>query len=456
MPHFSRRRWIQTAGIGVFGASTSGWFPAFADQVSQRSARTRHCILLWMPGAPSQTDTFDMKPSHENGGEFKEIATTVPGMRISEHLPKLAKQAEQLAIVRSLSTKEGDHGRGTYVMRTGHAPQGPVAYPAIGASLGKQLASRPPTNQAPVEIAAELPNYVSIGPFRAFNRDAFGAGFLGPKYAPLVVAAADSGIDLANNVDADGFAKLQVESLHPPRGVDAARMASRWEMWRELQDGFLRTHPGSESAHAHDMIYQRTSRMMSPEAGRAFDLSSEDPVLREAYGQGVFGQGCLLARRLIERGVSFVEVALGATSGGVGWDTHADNFTAVKSLSAELDAGWATLLEDLQQRGLLQDTTILWMGEFGRTPRINEQAGRDHFPQAWSCVFAGGGIAGGQAYGKTSPDGTTVEENKVGVEDVLATLCSAVGVSPAAENYTNAGRPIPLVENGKPIQEILS
>jgi hypothetical protein len=190
--------------------------------------------------------------------------------------------------------------------------------------------------------------------------------------------------------------------------------------------------------------------MMRPEVRAAFDLSSEPDEVRRRYGTGIFGQGCLLARRLVERGVPFVEVGLGD---GLGWDTHQDNFTQVRRLSGELDSGWATLMAELKERGLLESTTILWISEFGRTPQINSTAGRDHFPAAWTCVFAGGGIRGGQAYGRTSPDGMTVEENKVGIGDVLATLCQALGVEPERENITR-DRPIKLAE-GTPIADIL-
>jgi hypothetical protein len=202
--------------------------------------------------------------------------------------------------------------------------------------------------------------------------------------------------------------------------------------------------------------------MIHSEAASAFDLSKEPDKVREQYGKGVFGQGCLLARRLVEQGVPFVEVSLSSSStGGFGWDTHANNFEQVKALSAELDAGWSSLLTDLKERGLLERTTIVWMGEFGRTPRINGAAGRDHFPKAWSCVLAGGGIAGGQAYGKTSPDGMTIVENPTTVNQVLATLCTALGVSPDTENASNSGRPIKIVDDGKsgsvdPIKELLA
>jgi uncharacterized protein (DUF1501 family) len=196
--------------------------------------------------------------------------------------------------------------------------------------------------------------------------------------------------------------------------------------------------------------------MIHSEAAKAFDLSQEPANVRDSYGKGVFGQGCLLARRLVEQGVPFVEVSLSSSmAGSFGWDTHANNFEAVKALSAELDAGWASLMSDLAERGLLESTTIIWMGEFGRTPQINGQAGRDHFPRAWSCVLGGGGIAGGQAYGRTSPDGMNIEENGVGVTDVLATLCSALGVPPETENNSNTGRPIRIV-NGSPIDALLA
>ena len=195
--------------------------------------------------------------------------------------------------------------------------------------------------------------------------------------------------------------------------------------------------------------------MESPIAS-AFDLSQEPATVRDAYGKGRFGQGCLMARRLLERGVPFVEVSLGGFDGAsIGWDTHQNNFQAVKALSAELDAGWSTLMTELQDRGLLDTTTFLWMGEFGRTPRINDNGGRDHFPAAWSCVFAGGGIRGGQAYGRTSDDGMEVQDGKVDVGDVLATLCAAVGINPHKENISDQGRPVKLAE-GKPIQAILS
>jgi hypothetical protein len=443
MACLNRRDLFRLAGVGLAGYSASGWLPLLADEVAANPARRRHCILLWMNGGPSQLDTFDPKPDHENGGQFREIATSVPGLGICEHLPKLAAQAHHLAIIRGLSTKEGDHGRGTFLMRTGHQPTGPIRFPSIGSLLSKELG----------DAESDLPNYVSISPYTLFNRAAFGPGFLGPRYAPLTVGATDN-LQPAQPQDAGNYAQLGVDDLTGPSGVQQAQVDSRLALWQSLQDGFLSRHR-SASPVVHNTVYQRAIRMMRSEAAQAFDLTGEPEAVRDAYGRGRFGQGCLMARRLIERGVPFVEVSLGAINGGsLGWDTHLNNFATVRALSAELDAGWATLMTDLDERGLLDSTTILWMGEFGRTPKINQQGGRDHFPAAWSCVLAGGGIRGGLAHGRTSDDGMTVEDGKVDVGDVLATLCKAIGVDPETQNISEVGRPIRIAE-GTAISSVL-
>lgn len=441
--NLSRRRLLNTLAAGFGGISASGWFPLFAQQqLAEAKKNSKHVVLLWMSGGPSQTDTWDMKPGHPNGGEFKEIQTASPGLRFSEHLPKLAGMSDKLAVLRGLTTREGDHGRGTYLMRTGYSPMGPVRYPCIGSSLANQLG-------AP---AFGLPGCISVGAFRTFNEDAFGPGFLGPKLQPLIVGASD--MPGAMTTGGDGFPQLRVQGMNRPESITDVRMEKRLTIWKNLQSGFLATHQDG-AAKTHNMIYEGAVRLMNSEDAQAFDLSREPTELREAYGRNVFGQGCLLARRLIERGVSFVEVSLGTSSGGAGWDTHSDNFTAVKALSTELDNGWAMLMKDLSDRGLLEATTILWMGEFGRTPQINGTVGRDHFPAAWSAVLAGGGIAGGQAYGRTSENGMTVEEGRMSAEDLLATLCQAVGVDPKATQIDDNGRPIRITE-GTPATGVLA
>jgi hypothetical protein len=295
-------------------------------------------------------------------------------------------------------------------------------------------------------------NFVSVAPYRAFNQAAYGPGFLGPKYAPLTVGATDN---VQPAQPASGYADLRVDDLAPPSRIRPEQFAGRVELWNSLQRSFLAAHRGTAPL-AQDTVYRRALQLMDSNIASAFDLSQEPDPIREAYGKGRFGQGCLMARRLIERGVPFVEVSLGfSDNGSFGWDTHQGNFPAVRALSGELDAGWSMLMSELQDRGLLERTTILWMGEFGRTPKINDNAGRDHFPAAWTCVFAGGGIKGGQAYGQTSSDGTEVTSQRVDVGDILATLCTALGVDPSHENISDLGRPIKIAE-GRPIREILA
>lgn len=463
-----RRNWLAASGCGLLtlgGSSTrcSPWAPFLSQHLAASEQRKRHVILLWMTGGASQTDTFDMKPGHANGGEFREIATAVPGLRWCEHLPKLAEHANRIAVVRSVNTKEGDHGRGTHLMRTGYPPMGPIRYPSIGASLAKELSvgSSGTTDLDPADTqpdaarqspASATPGYVAISPYRAFNQSAFGPGFLGPPYAPLTVGATD--LPTPATSTSSQYADLKVDDLEPPTEISREQFATRVGLWRTMEDRFVAKHGGA--ARAHNTVYRRALKLMESPVREAFELSQETDDTRTAYGSGRFGQGCLLARRLIERGVGFVEVSLGSLNDGAfGWDTHQNNFTAVKRLCGELDAGWSSLMRELSERGLLESTTILWLSEFGRTPTINAQAGRDHFPSAWSCVFAGGGIRGGQAFGKTSDDGLRVEENQVHVGDILATLCTAAGVDPETQNISEAGRPIRLAE-GKPIREILT
>ncbi len=391
-----------------------------------------------MSGGPSQLDTFDMKPTHANGGEFQERQTRVPGLRFSEHLPGLSELADHMAIVRGVSTREGDHQRGTYLMRTGQRPGSPIRFPCIGSSLAKEL-SLP---------ALTLPSYVSVNPVSQISPDAFAPGFLGPKYAAATVGSVQ---EEARPADPAAFAELRVDNLTSPEHVSASRASARIDLWKSLQNDFLARHSAS-AARAQDTVYRRAFSMMQSEDVIAFELGQEPDSVRSKYGSGQFGQGCLLARRLIERGVPIVEVTLG---GQLGWDTHQDNFTTVCRLSQELDQGWSTLMKELDERGLLETTTLLWMGEFGRTPQINNMAGRDHFPNAWTCVFAGGGIAGGQAYGATSTDGREVVDGKVAQGDILATLCSALHVDPNQENISPQGRPHKIAD-GNPIRAILT
>jgi hypothetical protein len=341
-----------------------------------------------------------------------------------------------MAVIRSMRTKEADHGRATYLLRTGYVPTGPIQYPPLGSIVAKEIGSD----------EAALPNFVSIAPFRFFTPAAFGAGFLGPQYAPLVVGETQF-FGPPNNANVEQMLKVQDLDLAP--GVDRGHADVRLNLLQEMESEFVSSHPGVAPV-SHQTAYNRAVKLMRTSASKAFNIEEEPPVLRDAYGRNLFGQGCLLARRLVERGVPFVEVTLS------GWDTHNQNFDAVKRLSQTLDPAWGTLMEDLKQHGLLDSTLVVWMGEFGRTPRINQANGRDHFPNAWSTVVAGGGIKGGQAIGKTSPDGMTVEQRPVSVSDFMATLCLALGIDPLKQNNSNVGRPIRIADKAaQPIQEIL-
>ena len=431
------RRQFNRAGALSVGVSVSGWLAPLANSLAADPKRKRSCILLWMNGGPSTIDLWDLKPGHANGGPYKEIATSVPGLKIGEHLPTLAKFGDRLAILRGMSTKEGDHGRATFLMRTGQLPQGPIHYPTFGSLVSKEIG----------DPKAELPNFVSIAPRRFFDVDPNVPGFLGPQHAPLVVGASN---DFQEPVADDIGSRLKVENIIRPDSVSTAHADSRLSLLRDMHDDFATTRPTS-IVNSHVSAYDRATRLMQSSAGKAFDLNEEKKEVRERYGKSLFGQGCLLARRLVEKGVPFVEVTLS------GWDTHGNNFDQVKKQCDHLDKGWGSLMIDLKERGLLDSTLVVWMGEFGRTPRINGSKGRDHFPNAWSTVLAGGGIKGGQAIGKTSADGTTVEDRPTTTIDLLATVCGALGIDHEKQNMSNVGRPIRIVDKAaKPVTEVIA
>ena len=414
---------------------TSAWLPALASVAAENPQRKRACIVLWMAGGPTQTDTFDPKPGHANAGPFKTIKSAVPGIEVCEHLPLVAKHMKQLAVVRSMATREGDHGRASLHLRTGNLPQGAIDFPVFGSLVAKE-------QHIP---QSDLPGYVSITP--RVGAAALSAGFLGPQFAPLVVGNGGGEFDTVYGGEEGG---LRVENLGRPRNVSATRLDERLALLDESESEFLSSRSGAATA-SHKSAYQRAVRLMRESAAKAFDLGDEKADLRDQYGRNRFGQGCLLARRLVERGVPFVEVSMG------GWDTHDNNFKQVKPLCEMLDPAWATLMTDLKGRGLLDTTTVVWMGEFGRTPGINPRVGRDHYPNAWSTVLGGGGIKGGQVIGRTSADGLTVEDRPVAVPDLLATVARALGINPEKQNMSNVNRPIRIVDqSAKPIVEALA
>lgn len=414
--------------LGHLATSSALALPAaqFLGAVQQANAqspagkkKTKSCILLWMGGGPSHMDTWSLKPeSDRNGGEFKPIATSAgPGVEISEHLPRTARQMHHLSIIRSLNSREGNHDRGTYLMHTGYAPNPTIVHPSFGSVCSYELGE---------EGAIDLPHFISI------NTPGTGAGFLGMTHAPFWV----------QNPTAP------IANLQPPAGIDQRRLSRRLQLLGQVEDSFGAENRGFAAAD-HKAVYTKTIRMMNSRYTRAFKLDDVAATIRDRYGRNSFGQGCLMARRLVEAGVTFTEVSLG------GWDNHQDIFNTLSdNLLPQLDQGMSALVEDLAASGLLDSTLILWMGEFGRTPRVNENAGRDHWPRSWSVVVGGAGLKGGQVIGATDKDGVDVTDREVGVMDLVATMTQAMGIDLETQFTTPRGRPYKVVDGGQPIAEL--
>jgi hypothetical protein len=370
-----------------------------------------------MSGGPSQLDTFDPKPGTLNGGPFKAIPTSAKGVMLSEHLPLLAEGAHHLSIIRSMVTREGNHERARYLLHTGYPPTGSVRHPTFGSIASHYLG----------DDGFELPNCVNI------NSPTFTSGFLKAEHDPFVVSDP----------------MKPIEDLKYPQQMDTRRFRQRLLMLKDLEGDFLKKRV-NRSTEAHQAIYKKADKLINSRHAKAFDLSDEPMALRVAYGMNRFGQGCLMARRLVESGVKFVEISLD------GWDTHQNNFEQVKALLNMVDPAFSTLVRDLAERDLLDQTIVLWLGEFGRTPQINNNDGRDHFPNGWSAVLAGGGIRSGQVIGTTNADGTNVAERPVSVPDLFASLCFALGIDYNSQNYSREGRPIRVVDNGSVIKELFA
>jgi uncharacterized protein (DUF1501 family) len=416
----SRRNLLQLSAAGVFTASVSGWMKVLADAAAKSATPRKHksCILLWMGGGPSHKDTFDLKPDSKGAGEFKPIATAVDGIQISEHLPKIAGLMKHGTLVRGMSTPEGAHARASYYIHTGFREgQGGVTYPALGSIVSQELGL--PT--------ATVPNFVSIG------GRGYSSGFLGPKHQPLQVANPASGLDDLKAI------------------VSGKQFEKRVSLLEEMEAAFHGEY-GADPILDHKTTYQRAVTLMNSKEAKAFDISQEQGATRSQYGSGKFADGVLMARRLVEAGVPFVEVGLG------GWDTHENVFERVKKLSHEVDVAMSALITDLQERGLLDSTLVIWMGEFGRTPNINTRGakpGRDHYPRAWNLAMFGGGLKGGRVIGKTDKEGAEVVEQKTTAQDFLGTVCEVLGIDHTKENMTPNGRPIKLVEKPKPFTKLI-
>jgi hypothetical protein len=400
------------AGSAIAGFRWSDYLSAQAAELKKQG---RACILLWMAGGPSQFETFDPKPGASTQGPTKAITTSVPGIQIAEHWTRTATVMNDLALIRSMTSKEGNHGRATYLLHTSYQPSGGIVHPGFGSLVAQQLGS----------VEFDLPNFVSIsGP-------SIGPSFLGVRYAPFVVTDPNQPPDnLASPVSKD-------------------RLNRRLDLMKELEAPLSRSGAGS-LVKDHQTLYEQTAQMVLSPRTKAFRLDQEPERVRDAYGRSAFGQGCLMARRLIEAGVTVVEVQ------SSGWDTHGNELASLKRLIPPVDQGTAALLSDLKARGLLEKTLVIWMGEFGRMPHINLTAGRDHYPQAFNVALAGAGVHGGRVIGATDKEGVEVAERPVSVPDLFCTFCKALGIDPRVENQSNVGRPLKIVETGKAVEEVFS
>ena len=384
---------------------------AMSSHADEMKKNNKSAILLWMGGGPSTMDIWDLKPKAPTGGPFRPISTT-GDVQICEHMPEMAKHMHNMAIVRSMSTREADHMRGRYYMHTGYVPNPSIEHPSYGAVLANQLD----------RDDLEIPQFVSVG------GGSMGAGFLGAQYNPF-------------SVNSDG----RIRNLDMK--VDE-RLIQRAYALDLIESNFINQKRGS-LAKDHQSVLKQAFNLLTSEQMEAFKVAGEPEAVKERYGDNGFGKGCLMARRLVEVGVPFIEVNLG------GWDNHQNIFPTLKDNKLPmLDKGMSALVEDLEQRGLLEDTAIIWMGEFSRTPRINGNAGRDHWARSWSVVVGGAGMNGGIAVGATNDDGTKVITDPYTSQDVMASVCKALGIPLSTTFTSNSGRPMKIANSGKVIKEL--
>jgi hypothetical protein len=401
--HLSRRALLKGALTTAGGAAVMNWGALFNSDAEANAVKRsgRHCILIWLNGGCSQFETFDMKVGRPTGGPFREIATNVPGTRICELMPNIAQRMDKLTVIRSMRTSQIDHPGGIYLMHTGWSQTANTRFPEIGAIIAKYCG----------DPDAALPNFIKIS-----SQSGAGSGFLGPQYQPFKLGR-------------DG--ELPAFSTSP---LNKELETRRHQLRNFMEEQYARDHH-SDPVRMHREAYERARRLNGVRG--VFELDAEWEKYRDKYGNSKIGRRMMIAARLVEAGVAFVEV------GQSGYDTHADNFEGHKSLVPPMEHAWSALLDDLEDRGLLQDTLVVWMGEIGRTPRINNRSGRDHYVRSWSTALAGAGVKGGLIYGESDEDGADVLANQVTEGDYFATIYTALGIDPTTENYSGV-RPIPL------------
>jgi uncharacterized protein (DUF1501 family) len=414
----SRRHFMShLAGAAALAGPATAFTNSILANAADLKKRHKAAILLWMGGGPSTMDIWDLKPGASTGGPFRPISTSADGIQISEHMPLMAKQMHHMALVRSMSTREADHMRGRYYMHTGYVPNPNVEHPSYGAVIAHELADTVPD--------LEIPPFVSVG------GGSVGPGFLGMTWAPFVV-------------DSNG----NVRNLD--MGIDPARLSQRLEMLEAIEGKFIGEKRGP-SAEDHAKVLDKTVKILRSEQMEAFKVSKEPTEILERYGNTGFGRGCLMARRLVEQGVPFVEVDLG------GWDNHADIFrTLSDNKLPELDKAMSALIEDLSERGMLDDTAVVWMGEFSRTPNINGNGGRDHWARSWTVAVGGAGFKRGVVVGETSSDGKEVVTEPYSSQDLMASVLKSLGISLETTFTAKNGRPMKIANAGKVIKELFA
>ena len=417
---FNRRRFLELAAGSFLGVTAHHSFGAAGEKstIAQLADPAKQLIYLYMEGGMSHIDTFDLKTGHENQGSTQPINTNVDGIRVSSHLPNLARHANKLCVINSLTSTAGDHEKGNYFMHTSYQQRATIRHPGIGSWYHKLKGKINPT----------LPASVFIGRESRFHGS---GGFFEPEFEPLAINEPESGLKYAQAL------------------VEKERFDRRLNLANDIDAEFLKRYH-SKPIRAYGHMYEDAVRLMDSPDLAAFNIHKEDDKTKERYGSEPFAQGCLLARRLIERNVRSVEVSFG------GWDTHQNNFTSLPELCHTMDQAVAALLDDLDRVGKLKDTIVVLTTEFGRTPQINQNVGRDHYPQAFTSVLAGGGFKGGYVHGKTSKGGEEVIEGSMTIPDFNASISHALGIPVDHVLYSPTVRPFTVAHKGKPQSGLFS
>ena len=435
---FHRRDFLQIGSAGLLGLGLPQLLQlearAARASAEGRKAKAKSVILVWLAGGPATIDMWDNKPDAPEGirGEFKSIATRAPGVQLAEHLPKMAAVADKASFVRSLYHTIPSHGPAAVFMTTGNKPTPAVQYPSLGSVAAKLLS-----------VERGVPPYVTFSELR--NGSAGQAGYLGTAYNPFIVEGAGGGRGKNANLT------LRVRGISLPNNFSLEELDKRDRLLQRFDDGLRGLDQSADLVDGLDSFHKQALEILrSDRTKRAFALGEEKDSLRDAYGTTPLGTSALAARRLVEAGVRFVTVSIG------GWDTHGQNFKALKDrLLPPLDQTLSTLIRDLDERGLLDSTIVMCAGEFGRTPKINKNSGRDHWARSMACVLAGGGFKRGYAHGSTDASGMAPATDPVTPDDLSATIVHLLGLDPHQELQTPTGRPIQLFREGRVVEKLL-